>query len=260
MSTLRILLAALCLTLMACGAKKPPPSKSYTLGGTKIEYRDYGLVRGSICGVDPRRLSDELTKINTLLEEFVSGTEAATQPEATAEQVELLREGSQSLGPVVDAHRKNIAGLRACDFQRKPPFPDLTKKGEEVLTSAKARLDAAPEVLAAADARIAEQKWKEDSAKREATAKQDFCKAGTAVGSGDLYFARQESDGKKRWLFCDGLTVEAPSGADPTLVIPESISKKDRRRIQASRYLEAAKSYPAEEIDRLGAEKKEEAE
>jgi hypothetical protein len=103
---------------------------------------------------------------------------------------------------------------------------------------------------------MAEQKWTEESATREATAKQTWCKPGTAVGSGDLYFAREESDGKVRWLFCDGMIVEASSGSEPTLSIPESISKKDRRRIQAQRYLESAKGYPAEEIDRFAAEKK----
>jgi hypothetical protein len=197
-------------------------------------------------------------KINEVLEQFVSGTEASVKPEATAEQVEVLREGSTALKPVVEAHGKNIAGLRACGLT-KAPFPELAKKGEEVVTSAKARLGEAPEVLAAADKRIAEAKWREESAAREATAKGEWCKAGTAVGSGDLYFSRQETDGKTQWLFCDGMVVEAASGGEPSLIIPETISKKDRRRIQAARYLDAAKGYPAEEIDRLGAPKKTEA-
>jgi hypothetical protein len=207
--------------------------------------------------VEQRRLADELKRINEVLEQFVSGTEASVKPEATAEQVQLLREGS-ALTPVVDAHGKNLAGLRGCGFT-KPPFPELAKKGEEVVTSAKARLAEAPEVLAAADKRLAEAKWREESGAREATAKQEWCKPGTAVGSGDLYFSRQGSDGKTQWLFCDGMVVEASSGGEPSLIIPESISKKDRRRIQAARYLDAAKAYPAEEIDRLDAPKKTEA-
>ena len=96
-------------------------------------------------------------------------------------------------------------------------------------------------------------------AAREASAKQEFCKAGTAVGTGDLYFSRQETDGKTRWLFCDGMVVEAASGGEPSLIIPDPISKRDRRRIQAGRYLEAAKGYPADEVDRIDAPKKTEA-
>jgi hypothetical protein len=226
-----------------------------TLGETKLEYRDYSLVRGSLCDVDPRLLANELKKINEVLEQFVSSTEASVKPEATAEQVELLREGSTALKPVVEAHGKNIAGLRSCGLTQ-PPFPELAKKGEEVVKSAKDRLAEAPDVLAAADKRFAEARWREESATREANAKQEWCKAGTAVGSGDLYFARQETDGKTQWLFCDGMVVEAAPDGEPSLIIPDSLSKKDRRRIQAARYLEAAKSYPAEEIDRPDAPKK----
>lgn len=241
--------------LSACAAKKPPPAQRITLGGAQVEYRDYSLVRGSLCDVDQRRLAGELKKINEVLEQFVSGTEASVKPEATEEQVQVLREGSQALKPVVDVHGKNLAGLRGCGFT-KPPFPELAKKGEEAVTGAKARLAEAPEVLAAADKRIAEAKWREESAAREATAKQEWCKPGTAVGSGDLYFSRQGGDGKTHWLFCDGMVVEAPSGGEPSLIIPESISKKDRRRLQAARYLDAARTYPAEEIDRPDAPKK----
>ncbi|MBN1207128.1 MAG: hypothetical protein JXB05_19740 [Myxococcaceae bacterium] len=255
----RILLPGVCAVLAACAAKQPPPPQRVTLGESNVEYRDYTLVKGSLCDADPRRLGPELQKINELLEQFVSKTEGASQPEASAEQVELLRQGSQSLGPVVEAHRKNLAGLRECGFQKQAPFPELAKKGEEVTGKAKARLDEAPTVLVAAEQRLAEKKWMEESTVREATAKETWCKANTAVGSGDLYFARQGTDGTTRWLFCDGMAVEAPSGGEPDLIIPETISKKERRRIQERRYLEAAKSYPAEEIDKLGAEKKLEA-
>jgi hypothetical protein len=245
--------------LSACAAKKPPPPQSVTLGQNKLEYRDYARVKGSLCDADPRRLGPELQKINETLEQFVAKTAEAAKPEATAEEVGLLRDGSKSLGPVVDAHTRNVAGLNGCGFKKQAPFPDLIKKSNEVLTQAKARLTEAPTVLAAAEKRLAEQKWQEDSAAREATAKQTWCGGKVTVGSGDVYFARQEPDGKMRWLFCDGVMVEWVSGSDPDVVIPETISKKDRRKIQDKRYLEAVKAYPAEEIDKFGAPKKPEA-
>jgi hypothetical protein len=255
----RILLLGLSAALAACAAKKPPPPQSVTLGQNKLEYRDYARVKGSLCGMNPRLLGPELQKINETLEQFVAKTEGASKPEATAEEVGLLSEGSKSLGPVVDAHGRNLTALSGCGFKKQAPFPDLMKKGNEIVTQAKARLAEAPAVLAVAEKRIAEEKWREESAAREATAKQTWCGGKVAVGSGDVYFARQESDGKMRWLFCDGVTVEWTSGSEPAVVIPDTISKKDRRKIQDKRYLEAVKAYPAEEIDKFGAPKKPEA-
>lgn len=255
----RILLLGLCAALSACAAKKPPPPQSVTLGENKLEYRDYTRVKGSLCDADPRRLGPELQKINEVLEQFVSKTEGASKPEATAEEVDMLREGSKSLGPVVDAHSKNLVALSGCGFKKQAPFPDLMKKGNEIVTQAKARLAEAPTILAAAEKRLAEEKWREESAAREATAKQTWCAGKVIVGSGDLYFARQEPDGKMRWLFCDGVTVEWMSGTEPAVIVPDTISKKDRRKIQDRRYLEAVKAYPAEEIDKFGAPKKPEA-
>lgn len=256
MRALRILLLGLCAALAACAAKKPPPPQHVALGDSKVEYRDYSLVKGSLCGMDPRRLAPELQKINELLEQFIAKADEAAKPDATAEQVQVLRDATKPMGDVVQAHSKNLAGLSACGFKKQAPFPDLTKKGNEVVTQAKARLAEAPTVLADADQRLAEKKWREESTTREAAAKQTFCSAKIQVGSGDLYFARQEPHGKTQWMFCDGLIVEQASGGEPTVIIPESISKKDRKRIQEKRYLEAAKSLPAEEIDKVGAEKK----
>jgi hypothetical protein len=255
----RILLLGLCAALSACAAKRPPPPQSVTLGQSKLEYRDYTRVKGSLCDADPRRLGPELQKINEALEQFVSKTAGASNPAATAEEVDLLREGSKSLGPVVDAHGRNMAGVSGCGFKKQAPFPDLMKKGNEIVTQTKARLAEAPAVVAAAEKRLAEQKWREESAAREATAKQTWCGGKVTVGSGDVYFARQDIDGKMRWHFCDGVIVEWMSGSDPAVIIPDTISKKDRRKIQDKRYLEAVKGYPAEEIDKFGAPKKPEA-
>jgi hypothetical protein len=259
MRALRILLLGSCAMLAACAAKKPPPPLSTTLGDSKVAYRDYGLVKGSLCGADPRQLGPELQKINEALEQFVSKTEDASKPTATAEQLELLRTGSASMGPLLQTHSKNLAGLSACGFKKQAPFPDIAKKGEEAVKQAKARMEEAPATLAAADKRMAEKKFVEESAAREAAAKQTFCTSKTPVGNGDLYFARQELTGKTVWMFCDGIVVEAASGGEPTITIPESISKKDRKKISEKRYLEASKNLPAEEIDKPGAEKKSEA-
>jgi hypothetical protein len=248
----------LCAALAACAAKKPPPPQHLTLGESQVEYRDYSLVKDSLCDAEPRKLASELQKINELLEQFVARANEASKPDATAEQVQLLREGSQALGPMVQVHGKTLTGLRTCDFKRQPPFPDLIQKGNAVLDQAKAKLKEAPTVLADADRRLAEKKWREDSTAREVSAKQTFCTAKPVVGNGDLYFARQEPHGKTQWMFCDGVIVEA-SGSEPALIIPETFTKKERKRIQEKRYLDAAKNLPVDEIDKPGAAKKSEA-
>jgi hypothetical protein len=257
MSAPRILFLGLCAALAGCAAKKPPAAKQATLGSTKLEYRDYTLARGSICGVGARPLAGELTTITQALEQFAASTDETAKPGATPseEQLTALREGAQALAPVADAHRKNLSVVRECRFSRAAPFPELVQQGNAAVDRAKARISEAPAILAAAEQRATEAKWQEESAAREATAKQTWCTAKTAVGSGDLYFARQGQDGTTRWLFCDGITVEAAAGAEPALAIPDTLKARDRKRIQASRYLEAAKSYPAEEIDKPGASK-----
>src|SRR5690242_6588354 len=70
MRATRILLLSLCAALSACAAKKPPPPQSASLGESKLEYRDYSRVKGSLCGMDPRRLGPEMQKINEALEQF----------------------------------------------------------------------------------------------------------------------------------------------------------------------------------------------
>jgi hypothetical protein len=259
MRALRILLLGLCAALTACAAKKPPPPQRLTLGESNIEYRDYSLVKGSLCGMDPRRLGPELQKINDTLEQFAAKADEASKPDATAEQVDVLREGAKALPPVVQVHTKNLAGLNQCGFKKQAPFPDIIKKGDEVTKAAKAKLDEAPNVIADADKRIAEKKWREDSNARENAARQTFCTAKTTVGSGDLYFAREEPHGKTTWMFCDGIVVEKAPDAEPTVIIPDTITKKDRKKIQEKRYLDAAKGLPAEEIDKPSNEKKSEA-
>ena len=119
-----------------------------------------------------------------------------------------------------------------------------------LLAEAEARLAEAPAALAAIELRSAQRRWEEEVKVREATAKGTWCAPDTAVGNADVYFARQAADGSSAWLFCDGLKVESSSGSEPQLVIPEQLGRRDRRRIQPQHYLDAAKAYPASEIDR----------
>ncbi|MDC0708648.1 hypothetical protein POL68_09225 [Stigmatella sp. ncwal1] len=242
---------SLSVLLSACASKQVPPLQQYVLGMGRAEYRDYGGAK-ALCEAEPRWLTDELSSINGVLSRFLSNTESAHSPEALAhtEHLALLEEASRTLGPVLEIHDRNLRALPTCGFHRTGAFPDIARRGAALVKDARARLEGASGALAAAELQQAQQKWEVEAPAREAQAKQTWCSANAQVGSGDLYFARQYPNGRIEWLFCDGLMVEQLPEGEPTLVTPEWISRRDRRRIQPRKYLDAAKAYPSEEIDR----------
>ncbi|MDY7231975.1 hypothetical protein [Hyalangium rubrum] len=253
MSASRFLLVSLCASLGACAARQAASLQSYSLGMARAEYRDYVGARVPLCDTEPRWLSDELSSVNGLLARFLSGTEQAANPEALqhSQHLGLLQEATRTLEPVMKIHRQNLKALGECGFHRTGAFPELTRRGTELLEQVKARMSEAPSALAAAELRRAQRRWVEEAPAREASARQTWCTPLPTVGNADLYFARETNDGRTEWLFCDGLRVAAPAEGEPQLITPEGLSKRDRRRIQPQRYLDAAKAYPASEIDRL---------
>lgn len=218
----------------------------------RAEYRDYAGAQAALCDTEPRWLVDELSSVNGLIARFLSSTQEAANPEALqhAEHLALLQEANRTLLPVLEIHRRNLAALSECGFHQTGAFPEIARRGKELLESARARLADAPAALAAAELKAAQRKWLEEAPAREAAAKQTWCTPNPVVGSADLYLARQYSNGRTEWLFCDGVSVEAAAGGEPQLMTPEWISRRDRRRIQTKRYLDAAKAYPASEFDR----------
>lgn len=252
MSAPRILLVGLSIALGACAGKQPTPLQRYSLGMARAEYRDYTGAKADLCDVEPRWLVDELSSVNGLLARFLASTKEATNPQSPqqAEHLEMLQEATRSLGPVMEIHRKNLAALSECGFRRTGAFPDIAQRGTDLLERSKARLAEATTAVAAAELLKAQQKWAEEAPAREAAARETWCPARAKIGQGELYFARQYPNGRTEWLFCDGVMVEASSGGEPQLVTPEWLTSRERRRIQPKRYLEAAKAYPASEIDR----------
>lgn len=241
------------LVLGAC-ATQQVPVKQYALAGGRAEYRDYAEARASICDSEPRWLMDELSGMNGLLARFMSSTEQASTPGAAeqARQLELLKEAAGSLRKVLDVHQSNLKALRECGFARSGAFAELGRRGLELVEMSRSRLAEADE---AKKVEAAQLKWKEEAPQREQTARQTWCAKEPEVGSTDLFYARRFADGRTEWLFCDGHRVQAASGGgEPTLVSPEGLSAKDRRKVKPARYLDAARGYPAEEIDKQPSE------
>ncbi|WP_233585969.1 hypothetical protein [Corallococcus sp. CA054B] len=235
-----------------CAAKQAPPVQHYALGMSRAEYRDYTGAKASPCDAEPRWFQDELTAVNGLLARFVKETDQALDPKALehAKHLALLEEGLRTLPPVLKVHENNLQALKACGFRSTGAFPELARRGGELLTETRERMELGPRIQAAAALREAQKQWREQGGEREAKARETWCPKPSKVGQPDLFFARVSPDGRTEWFFCDGHVVEKSGDAEPALLSPEGLSKAERRRVQAKKYLDAAQAYPTEEMDR----------
>lgn len=237
------------LALGACAAKKVAPMQQYSLGMARADYRDYTGAQANICDAEPRWLSDELSAMNGLMTRFLSSTEQVSNPQSVdyAQSVELIKEASGSLEKVLTVHQGNLQALQKCGFAKSGAFPDIAKRGTALMEQSRARLAEGAQLIALEDA---QRKWLEGAPQREQTARQTWCAKTPEVGSTDLYYARKYIDGNTEWLFCDGHVVQSSKGGEPSLLSPEGLSWRDRRKVKPPRYLEAAQSYPVEEMDK----------
>lgn len=237
------------LALSACAAKKVTPVQ-YSLGLARAEYRDYARARVDICDTEPGAVTGELGAVNKLLTDFLSSSEQVKNPQSVdhGRAVELLKEATGSLEKVLDVYQANLQAVRRCGFAKSGTLLELANKGTELVTQSRARLAESAQLLAVKEA---QRKWLEEAPKREQAARQEWCAQTPEVGSTDLYYARKHADGRIEWFFCDGHIVQsATNGGEPTLVSPEGLSARDRRKVKPPRYLEAAQGYPAEELDK----------
>lgn len=251
-STRLLLLAGVGALLGACTVKRSAPVQRYALGLARAEYRDYSGAQTSPCDAEPRWLTDELSAVNGLLARFLRETAKAGDLEAVNQEkhLALLQEATDTLEPVLKVHAANLTELRACDFRNTGAFPELARRGTDLVQRAWERLAEAPGIIAAKQLREAQKQWLDQAPVREAEARRTWCAPRPTVGSADLYFAREYPNGRTEWLFCDGHVVESRPGGEPVLVGPEGLSYRERRRVVPKRYLEAARNYPPEEVDR----------
>ncbi|MFP2931606.1 hypothetical protein ACLESO_41760 [Pyxidicoccus sp. 3LG] len=248
----RLVLMGLGAALSACAAKQAPPMQRYVLGMSRADYRDYAGAKANPCDAEPRWLADELTAVNGLLSRFLRETEQITDLKSPnhEQKLALLQEAERTLPPVLAVHRGTLAGLRECSFQGSGAFPEIARRGAELLEATRTRLAEAPAAIEAAELSAARKKWKDEAPMRQAEARGNWCSEKPKVGQALLYYARQETDGRVVWHFCDGHRAEQPANGEPQLIEPEGLTRYERRRIQPQRYLEAVRNFPPEEVDR----------
>lgn len=242
----RLGLLGLGAVLFACSARPAPPVKRYALGMARAEYRDYAGARANPCDAEQRWLADELTAVNGLLARYLRDTEKLE----SAESLALAEEASRTLPPVLEAHRGTLAALERCSFRRSGAFPEISRRGAELVAATGERLKETPALLEKATLGVARAKWKAEAPQREAAGRSTWCTDKPQVGRPDVYYVRQELDGRTTWHFCDGHRVEQEPGGEPKLVEPEGLTRRERRLVQPKAYLEAAANFPAEEMDR----------
>lgn len=237
------------LALGACAAKKVAPTP-YSLGLARAEYRDYARAKVDICDVEPGTVSGELGAVNKLLTDFLSSSEQVKNPQSVdhGRAVELLKEASGSLDKVLDVYQANLQAVRKCGFAKSGAILEQATQGTTLVEQSRTRLAESAQLLAVKEA---QRKWQEEAPQREQAARQEWCAKTPEVGSTDLYYARKHADGRTEWFFCDGHIVQSgTNGGEPTLVSPEGLSARDRRKVKPPRYFEAAQGYPVEEMDK----------
>ncbi|QRK13808.1 hypothetical protein JQX13_26845 [Archangium violaceum] len=242
------MIGGLGLALGGCATKVVPVK--YNLGLSRAEYRDYAKAGANICNAEPRTVEKELGSVNKLLTDFLSSTEQVKNPQSVdhGRALETLKEAEGSLGKVLDVYQTNLGAVRKCDFAKSKTLSELAQKGTELLEQSRARMTEGAQLSAL---REAQRKWEEGVPQREKTARQTWCAKEPEVGNTDLYYARKFADGRTEWLFCDGHIVQSGTqGGEPTLVAPEGLSARDRRKVKPPRYIEAANGYPVEEMDK----------
>jgi hypothetical protein len=242
------------LCLAACSHPQPPPLQSFKLEAYQANYRDPAAPKSSVCGAEPKALAKELSGMGDLLSAFLESTSAPSDGAWSEDHLALLKASQDSLGKVLDTYQAELFGVVKCKFDKKLGIDELVQKSEELVGQARKRIDEAPGLLAAVEARAATKKWHDGLPGEEESAKGQWCPPSPRPGSSDVYFAFKDESGHAEWLFCDGSKVKAEASGAPEWIpgaaAEEKVSKKKKKAKAPTPkpYLEAAAKYPAKEI------------
>lgn len=241
------LLIGFAVTGCATSRQKPPPLQSYELGIWRASYRDYEAAKQSICSAEPRWLQDEISAVNGVLNRWLERTNHGFDAEWPTADMDLLVKGANTLPAVIEVHEKNLNAMQNCRFGDDRGFPAMIKWGRDYVERARARIQEAPAIREFVVAKTALELWRTERPRREIVAK-NRCPDRVRAGSAQIYYAWETEDGQMRYLFCDGARVVTKAGT-LEFEAPTGLSRREKRRVKARNYLQAAQNWPRGSID-----------
>lgn len=238
----RIGFVALC-ALIGCQKRVPAPAaNTVELAGLKAPWRDYAAAKVDVCELaEPKMFASDVEAMNALLTKFVDQTSGGMEGVWSEEQAKLLEDGAAQLKPALDAHEAALRASNRCKFDAALDFDRTRRKSEELSKLARKRIED-PALLEYAKKSAALLAWKDRQPEEHRGAREQWCPPKAKRGSPDIYYVFTDENGQTEYLFCDGSKVVAAEGKKPEYVSP------DAKRVPIRPYLDAAASYPAEEI------------
>jgi hypothetical protein len=246
-------LAPASLVLLAVGcAHAPPPlprADTVTVGGEKAQYHDLSKVK-EVCDLTGQQVAGELKSVNTMVTAFLQKTEPADNGEYTGEQLDVLQQGVDQLGHVLDIQEKNVETTSRCrDLEPAKVVDDAQKQARSLVKKARERLDGAPQVITAQRQKLAIEAWKKQQVGAVQNAHDSWCPPKlNPTKMPDIFYAVQDEQGRTSWLFCDGSKVV---GAGEALeLIPPANTPKHKLHHTEKQYIAETQKYPATEIQK----------
>ncbi|HZH04075.1 MAG TPA: hypothetical protein VEY30_09835 [Myxococcaceae bacterium] len=244
----------LSLVVSGCATRRAstPPAQTLSLGTYSSGFRDYA--GRDLCAQDGTQLASELEDVHSLLAQFLQATSAGVQGVWAEEHLALLMEGQKSLPPVLDVLGSTYRLLPQCPFDPALGLAGVARQGLELTRQAGERLKESPELLEFGRVRAEIAQWEEAQNLQCAQSQIGGCNARPAPKNSRpvIYYASEDAQGAREWLFCDGAAVRAAAGGPPQFVGPAPGRKPKRgSRVDLARpYLEAAARYPPSSLVR----------
>lgn len=240
----RLWMVGLCILIGCPKRLTPPPEQKVALGGLEAPWRDYAGAKIDVCALaDPAIFASDLEAMNALLTRFVDQTAGGLDGVWSEDQAKLLEDGQKQLPPALEATDRAVRASLRCRFDARLNVEATRRKTEDLLKLARARV-ADTELAQYARASAAILAWRDKQPEDQQSAREQWCPPKPRRGSPDIFYVFTDENGQTEHLFCDGSKVVANEGEKPQYVAPDS------RKLPAKPYLDAAASYPQEDIQR----------
>jgi len=211
---------------------------SLSLGKYQARWRDY---RGQdVCSFSPQRLAEELEDANSLLSTFLTETSSGWRALWTPEQMALLEEGQKRLPEALNVLEHTHRLIAPCPFERAWGFEELITQGQKLSGQTRVRLAQAPQLLNMAKRRRELEAWKKEQDEQRQANREQWCKSDSTLKP---YYAAEDEDGQRVFVFCDGAEVTVPPNA-AAKVTAAPVSRGQPNKA----YLDAAARFPEEEL------------